>query len=134
MANPEITQYSRETLVTWGGKYRDVILNAPGAVDYEPGQVLAFDASDGKWKITKSGTAAVANAKSVLVEEASFSGSGDRLSRVLIGGEVQEDLLIWDGSDTPDTIPPGAEDSFRVQLRSYGIILRDPAQLTREDD
>lgn len=134
MANPEVTQYSRETLVTWDGKYRDVTLNAPGAVDYEPGQVLAFDASDGKWKITKSGTAAVANAKAVLVEEASFSGSGDRLSRALIGGEVQEDLLVWDGSDTPDTIPAGAEDSFRVQLRSYGIILRDPAQLTREDD
>lgn len=134
MANPEVTQYSSETLVTWDGKYRDVILNAPGAVDYEPGRVLAFDASAGKWKITESGTPAVANAKAVLVEKASFAGAGDRLSRILIGGEVQEDLLIWDGSDTPDTIPAGNEDSFRIQLRSYGIILRDPAQLTREDD
>ena len=133
MANPVVTQYSSHPLALRDNKYEDVTLTAPGAVTYEPGRVLAFDASAGKWKITESGTAAVANAKAVLIEEAEFTGAGDRLSRVMIKGEVDENQLIFDGSDTPDTIPAGASDSFRTQLRAYGIILRSPAELTKED-
>lgn len=121
MANPEITNENTGSLVLEDGKFKDITLNAPGAITYPQGQALAFDAAAGKWKITESGTAAVANAKAILAQETVFSGAGDRLVRAVIGGVVDEDLLVFDGADTVDTIPAGADDSFGLQLRDYGI-------------
>lgn len=121
MANPEITNENTGSLVLEDGKFKDITLNAPGAITYPQGQALAFDAVAEKWKITESGTAAVANAKAILAQETVFSGAGDRLVRAVIGGVVDEDLLVFDGADTVDTIPAGADDSFGLQLRDYGI-------------
>lgn len=134
MPNPEITNYNTGSLVLKAGEYADITLNAPGAVTYPDGQVLAFDASAAKWKITKSGTAAVANAKAILAAEAEFSGAGDKLVRAIIGGTVDQNFLVFDGADTIDTIPAAADDSFGLQLRGYGILAIDPAQLTAEDN
>ena len=96
-----------------------------GAVDLVAGTVLAFEATDGTYQPTVSGTAAVANAKAILMQDVSFSGAGTKENtRLLVGGEIDVSKLTFDGSDTIDTIPAGAADSFRVQLRSYGIIAR----------
>lgn len=123
MANqPEITNFDIGTLELSDNDWRDVTLNAPGAVTYPEGQVLAFDATAAKWKITRSGTAAVANAKAVLAEEAVFTGAGDKLVRAVVAGKVRAEKLVWDGSDTIDTIPAGVDDSFRTMLRSYMIV------------
>lgn len=102
--------------------FETITLNAGGAVDYDAGTVLAFDATAEKWKLTESGTAAVANAKAVLAADVSFSGAGDKSVRALIGGEVVASKLIFDGSDTLDTLPAGGADTFRIQLRDYGIV------------
>jgi len=100
--------------------YETVTVNAGGAVDYDAGTVLAFDA--GKYKLTQSGTAAVAKAQAILAQDLSFSGAGDLTARVLIGGQVVASKLIFDGSDDLDTIPATEVDSFRLMLRDYGII------------
>jgi len=114
--------------------FEDVEVESGGAEDWVAGTVLAFDATTGTWKKTASGTAAVANSKAVLAQDVSFAGAeAQENRRVLIGGEIDESKLIFDGADTPDTIPAGAADSFRVQLRSYGIILR-PGQVLDELD
>lgn len=134
MTNPVITNNDVAGIFTFANDFRDITLSAAGAVTYPEGQVLAFNASTGKWDITKSGTAAIANAKAVLAEEAAFTGAGDKLVRACVKGEVDEDLLIFDGSDTIDTIPAGAADSFRVQLRDYMIIARKYAQQLRQDN
>jgi hypothetical protein len=134
MPNPEITNFDTGSLVLKEGEYADITLNAPGAVTYPEGQVLAFDATAAKWKITKSGTAAVANAKAILSAEIVFSGAGDKLVRAVIGGTIDQNFLTFDGADTIDTIPAGAADSFGLQLRDYGILAIDPAQLTAEDN
>jgi len=119
---PVITNFDIGTLELMNVEYRDVTLNAGGAVTYPEGQVLAFDATAAKWKITQSGTPAVANAKAVLAEETVFSGADDKLVRAIIVGRVREEKLVFDGSDTIDTIPAGVDDSFRTMLRAYGII------------
>jgi len=124
---PEIKNFDTGSLVLRDGNFADIILNASGAVTYPEGQVLAFNGTTGKYAETISGTAAVANAKAILAEEAVFSGSGDKLVRAVIGGVVAEEKLFFNGSDTPDTIP-AAVDSFRVQLRDYGIVIENPAE------
>ena len=134
MPNPVINNYDTDSLVLKDGEFKDITLNAAGAVTYPKGQVLAFDATVAKWKITESGTAAVANAKAVLAAETTFSGAGDKLVRALIRGTVDQNLLTFDGSDTIATIPAGAADSFGLQLRSYGIDAIDPAQQLIEDN
>jgi len=114
--------------------FEDLTVESGGAEDWSAGTVLAFDATTGTWKKTASGTAAIANAKAVLAQDVTF-GEAEAIEnkRALIGGEVDESKLIFDGSDTPDTIPATSDDSFRVQLRAYGIILR-PGQVIDELD
>ena len=134
MTNPVVTNNDTSPLTVWNGDFFDVTLNAVGAVDYPAGQVLAFDATAGKWKKTVSGTPAVANAKSILAEDISFSGAGDKLVRAVRTGKIDDSQLVFDGTDTLDTIPAGADDSFRLQLRSYGIIAEYLAEQTFEDN
>ena len=134
MPNPEITNQDTGSLTVFDGQYGDITLNAPGAVTYPKGTVLAFDASAGKWKATVSGTAAVANAKALLAQETEFPGAGDKLVRGVIGGEVDDDKLVFDGADDLDTIPASAADSFRLQLRSYGIIAKPLAEQLNQDN
>ena len=118
---PNITNYDTGSLALWDNMYADITLNAGGAVTYPEGQVLAFDASADKYKITESGTPAVANAKVVLAEEAVFSGAGDKLVRAIVKGGVDASKLVFDGTDTLATIPAGSEDNFLLYLRRYGI-------------
>lgn len=134
MPNPVINNYDTESLVLKDGYFQDITLNAAGAIVYPVGQVLAFDATAGKWKITVSGTPAVANAKALLAAETEFTGAGDKLVRAIIGGTIDQNLLTFDGADTIDTIPAGAADSFGLQMRSYGIYAIDPAQQLIEDN
>ena len=134
MANPEITNNDRSSVFIKGNRFQDITLTAAGVATYLPGRVLAFDASTGKYKITISGTAAVANAKAVLAQEITFTGAGDKLARVCLKGSVDENLLIFDGSDTIDTIPAGAADSFRTQLRAYGILAENPVEQRIQDN
>jgi len=134
MPNPEITNNDSGSLVLFDGSFKDITLNAGGAIIYPEGQVLAFDASAGKWKITESGTAAVANAKAILKQATEFTGAGDKLVRAVIGGVVDKNKLVFDGSDTVDTIPASADDSFGLQLRSYGIEVIDPAEQRNLDN
>ena len=134
MTNPEITNNDPSSIFINGNRFQDITLTAAGAATYLPGRVLAFNASTGKYEITISGTAAVANAKAVLAQEITFTGAGDKFARVCLIGSVDENLLIFDGSDTVDTIPASAADSFRTQLRSYGILAENPVEQRIQDN
>ena len=127
MSNPEITNYDIGDLVLENGEYDDIRLYAPAPTTYVKGQSLAFDAPNGNWKITQSGTADVANAKALLAAETIYAGPGTETKtvRAVIGGKVDASKIVFDGSDTIDTIPAGAADSFGLQLRSYGIIAKE---------
>jgi len=131
---PSIENFDSGSLAIWDNRYGDITLNAAGAVTYPAGQVIAFDAVAGKYKATVSGTAVVANAKVVLAEEAVFAGAGDKLVRAIIKGGVDAAKLVFDGTDTLDTIPAGAEDDFRLYLRRYGIYAEDLAVQRIQDN
>ena len=137
MSNFEIRNNDPTPLHVFNPLWKNAELTAPGEVTYPRGQVLAFDAASGKYLITKSGTAAVAKAEAILAHEAVYAEAGDKTVRILISGEVYEDQLVWDGSDTIDTIPTvgfyASEKSFRVQLRDMGVIAR-PDQAIDELD
>lgn len=134
---PIINNYDTGSLVVWNGEYRDITLYYNGAITLPLGKALAFDAANGNWKITDSTVANQANAKAVLVAETTYTGSEPgsvKLVRAVIGGKVDPGQLVFEGSDTLDTIPAGAVDSFRTQLRAYGIIADDLAQQYIEDN
>lgn len=132
MSNPEHNIYDSSSVFFFSAIFDDAVMSAAEEIDYKKGTVLAFNATTGKYEQTKSGTAAVANAKTILAQDVSFSAAGDKTVRILIGGQVDEDQLIWDGTDSPETIPAGAADSFQLQLRAYGILLRPLAQQSFE--
>jgi hypothetical protein len=134
MANPEITQNTSEKIQVMNPKYEFATLTASAAITVNPGQVLAFKASTKKYNLTKSGATAQANAKAIMAESRTWSGAGDKRVRILIGGEARVDDLTFDGSDNIDTLPGGASDTFRTQLRSFGIIVRSDADIDEQDN
>lgn len=125
MANPVIINNDSGKITVFNPIFKDIELEAAAALDLPAGTSLAFNATTSTWWETISGTAAVANAKAVLVQDVSFAAAGTRENtRCLIGGEIDEEKLIFNGTDTVDTIPAGGEDTFGLQLRSYGIVTR----------
>jgi hypothetical protein len=123
MVQPVIQQNDISSVTLFDNVFDDVTLSATGAVTYDEGTVLGFDKATGKYVATNTTVANAENAKAVLMGTAEYSGVGDKKVRAVIGGQVDEDLLIFvDGGDGIDTIPAGADDSFRTQLRSYGIV------------
>lgn len=136
MPNPEITNNDIQSLVLRNGEFEDITLEiVDGAETFPLGTVIAFNASTGKWQETKSGTAAVANAKAVLAQEVVATGNGDIDNvRSIIGGTLDQTLLTFNGADTVNTIPPSGADTFKIQLRSYDIFLIAPAQQTFDDN
>jgi len=134
MSNFEIINNDSGKIPVWDPKFIDITLEAGEAIDYPAGQVLAFNATTGNYEATDSATAAIANAKAVLAQDVSFAGAEAQTNRrALVGGEVDETKLVFLGADDLETIPAGAADSFRLQLRDYGIIAR-PSQVMDELD
>ncbi|MCK5606235.1 hypothetical protein KAR91_30325 [Candidatus Pacearchaeota archaeon] len=121
MANPEITNNDTKQIPVFNPTYDDAVLTSAGAGTWVKGTVLAFSSANGDYRKTVSGTADVANAKAILPVDVVFAGAESKNTRIINGGEIQEDLLVFDGADTINTIPASAADSFKVQLRDYGI-------------
>lgn len=142
MPNPVITNYNTGSLVVWDGIYADITLYNSGAATFPEGQILAFDGINGaNYKITDSTITDPdqANAKAVLAEITTFTGSepgSTKLVRAIIGGKVDAGQLVFEGSDDLDTVPvlAAGADSFRIQLRAYGIIAENLAQQNIEDN
>jgi len=95
------------------------------AVVFE-GTVLAFDATTGKYNVTHTDFPNLSNAKAVCGHTLEFEIGETKEVSILRKGEVNiERLLFVKSGDDLDTIPAGASDSFRTQLRDYGIIVID---------
>lgn len=134
MPNPEISNNDSTKLDLYNALYEDITLEVLGADTIVENTCLAYDRATNTYKATVSTVAATATASAILKEGKIFTGAGTATARALIGGEVRGDLIIFDnGSDTLDTVP-AAEDSFRVQLRKYGIIARADRDLDELDN
>lgn len=63
----------------------------------------------------------------ILPREEVATGAGDVLRRILIGGEVNEGLLVFDQGET-------ISETIREQLRNFGIILRSARSVDSLDN
>lgn len=137
MANPEIQETGIDYfLPVFNPVISRVMLGtmAPSIIIF--GGVLAFNKSTGMYCPTDSRDPNTANAKAIVLEcIADFVPAGSRPLTALIGGEGPDDLVGFAYSgDNLDTIPAGAEDSYRVQLRKYGIYLRPFVKIDELDN
>jgi len=100
------------------------------------GGVLAFNKSTGAYCPTNSSNPDTANAKAIALEcRLDIVMPGAEKFLCLIGGEGPDELINFENpADTLDTIPAGSEDSYRVQLRKYGIYLRPVVQIDEFDN
>jgi len=126
MVNPTTTNNDPRGLVLFNAIYRDAAVTRGAAGTLLKGTVLAFDIAENEYLPTQVlGTAGVDdNAKAIMVEDLVFTGTETQEFRILVGGEVAEELLVFfDGNDTPATVVTGTGDTIRTQLRDYGINL-----------
>jgi hypothetical protein len=115
----EVTNIDLSSLVIGEGRYQDDTLNLAGADELKFGTILARDSVSGKLRLYVKGGSTNENGipKCVLVQDVSASGAGDRLVRVLIGGDVERALLVIDADGDASNVDSVVAD----QLRSYGI-------------
>lgn len=128
MANPTITNNDPRGLVLFNGIYRDAQVKRGAAGTLLKGTILAFDETTNTYLPTQiPGTAGLDdNAKAIMPADLVFAGTETKNYRLLVGGEVDENLLVFfDGASTADTVVTGTGDTIRTQLRAYGINLND---------
>lgn len=120
MTNPTILNIDSGVLETGDNKFRQETLLSGEVV--VKGDVLGFVTTSGKVRITKS--AAVdgsENARVVAFHDVDASG-GDKNITVIIKGNVDDSLLLFDGADTLATVVAGQPDTYEMMLRDYGIL------------
>ena len=128
MANPEIQNNDTRELVVFNPIFRDAQVKRGAAGTLLKGTVLAFDKTNNIYVPTQfPGTVGTDdNAKAIMPKDLEFAGTETLDSRIVAGGEVDENLLVFfDGNDTLDTIVTGTDDTIRTQLRDYGINVLD---------
>ena len=126
MVNPVIQNNDARELVVFNPIFRDAQVKRGAAGTLLKGTVLAFDETADTYLPTQiPGSVGVDdNAKAIMVKDLVFTGTETQDFRIVVGGEVDENLLVFfDGNDTPATIVTGTGDTIRTQLRDYGIIL-----------
>lgn len=126
MTNPEIQNNDKRELVVFNPIFRDASVTRGAAGTLLKGTVLAFDETADEYLPTQiPGSVGVDdNAKAVMPKDLVFTGTETLAFRVVVGGEIDENLLVFfDGNDTPETIVTGTGDTIRTQLRDYGIVL-----------
>ena len=120
MANPEITNIDNRNLAMGNNKYRQEVL-LTGQVVVE-GEVLGFVSAS--QKLVGAASAAIDGSENarVIAAEAKDASGGDKTITVLIEGDVDDSLLVFDGADTLATVVAGQPDSYKQMLRDYGIL------------
>jgi hypothetical protein len=128
-----ITNVDLGSVQLGGGVSRDEVFTAGGAATYVEGLILARNTASGKlvpWE--SGGTGGNEVPKAILTYDVTTAGAGDVQIRALVSGEVNKDrLLEWDGG-TPTAA--NIDDVVLDQLRDYGLVPVDTAQLARVDN
>jgi len=127
MVNPTIQTNDARELSIFNAIFGDANIKRGAAGTLLKGTVLAFDETVNTYLPTQSpGTVGTDdNAKAIIPCDMEFAGTETLAGRIIEGGEIDENLLVFfDGDDTPDTALPSG-DTIRTELRNYGITLRN---------
>lgn len=138
MANPEIRSFDSDTICIANPVYKNVLIKNTGLgldVMLFRGLVLCFRTDIGFWGPTISGISVTANAKGVLTSTLTLLQEETKLIRILVGGEVYSDRLLFASPEADNllTIPPGGTDSFLLQLRDNNIIVKSGENIAGND-
>jgi len=117
MSNPEITNNDCLKVPAFNPQYQDATVTFTAAGTYTAGTIMArLTAAPTKWVPYLAGAATGAEIpKGVLATAVTATAAGDKLSRVLISGEVSLDAISIDAGGA-------ISQAVRDQLRDYSIV------------
>lgn len=132
MANPTITNYDRSQLILGPveDKKNQTILSGE---DITKGMLLGIVTASGKLAQCKSGSSdGSENPRYIAIVDTDATGGDVTGVTVLATGRVNSEVLVFDGSDTLDTVTNSQ--SFYNHLRDYGIIAVKQGDLSNYDN
>lgn len=140
MPNPQVRSFSSSTIEVVNPIYLDAVVGHPIEIE-EPtyafaGVCLALYAPTGGYSYTWSDIPGLDNAKAILADELYWYPGGPtfQLTRIIVGGEIYADKVLFvDEDDNINTIPAGADDSYLLQLRDNGLIVKFGDNITLPD-
>lgn len=104
-------------------EYLEASVTVVASTEYKAGTALSFDAATNTYAITNSAATPTHRAVAVLANNVPESNTSTTLKlTICIKGYVDEDKLIFGGSDTINTVAADTTDTYKSQLRNYGII------------
>lgn len=119
MANPNIINVDHRQLPAGDNRYIDAVLVSGQTVVKD--QALGIVTASGKYAALKSGETDGSQLIRAWAAEIVDASGGDKNIRILNEGDLDDSQMVFDGSDTLDTVPTGEDDSYRVALRDYGM-------------
>lgn len=132
MANVNITKNRTNGIRIWEPVHADELVTFDGAGTLKAGTILARDTGTGELVPFVKGGATTGNgdAKAVLGYELT-AGSAESLSaRPIIGGRIRAADLVIDADGDASNVDGAVLD----ELRDYGIVAMDTAQLSNFDN
>lgn len=132
MSNVIVTNNKVNSLVVWEPVFSDELITFTGAATLLPGTILARDTATLKLVPFEKGGTTNGNGipNSVLLNELTATGAGDLPERPIIEGRLRAALLVIDADGDASNVDATVLD----QLRTYGIIGQDVAQLDKFDN
>jgi len=142
MVNPNVISFDVDTLPVKNGIYKDFssiqnLLEVP--VTIFKGCVLAWIVNEPTygtgWYIFNSGDPYLSNPRGILAETIVVDPGDFFKGRVLIGGEIYADRVLFQDPDQDNlfTIPPGKDEPVIITLKRFGITVRFGYNITEND-
>lgn len=133
MANPTITNVDMGSVIWKSGEFQDdALITFTGAATLAAGTILARDSVSLKFVPFVKGGATNENGipKAILAYPVTAAGAGDVTARPAISGQFIKSRAVInaDGDDS------NIDAAVRDQLRDYGIVLVDVAELNKQDN
>lgn len=135
MVNPEILNVTHRDLPAGDNRYIDGIL-ANGETVLK-NQALGIVTSSQEFSPLVSAETDGSQLIRGWAVEATDASGGAKALRVLVGGDLDDSQMEFDGIDTLDTVPAtpaGQPDSYRTQLRDYGMFAKTISDLFIQDN
>jgi hypothetical protein len=117
MPNMTVTDITVRSVELKNPVFDDELITFAGADDLAPGTILARDSVSKKLRLFVKGGSTNGNGIvcCVLPYRVVATGAGDIKSRVLIGGEVNKNLLVIDADGNDSNIDGDVKDALRAR-------------------
>ena len=132
MSNVTVTKNKVNGIVVWEPVFRDELITFTGIATLLAGTILARDTVSLKLVPYVKGGATNGNGipNSVLLNELTSTGAGDLPERPIIEGRLRAPQLVIDADGDATNVDAIVID----ELRTYGIVGQDVAQLDKFDN